>query len=66
MAESVNGFPCRDCADVALARRHIDPARPQNGPFDLDSTRRVEEPKAAGKNQPLAEGSRGTRVNILT
>lgn len=27
--EIVNGYPCRDCADVALAKRNIDPAKPR-------------------------------------
>jgi len=26
--ELVNGYPCRDCADVARAKRNIDPAKP--------------------------------------
>jgi hypothetical protein len=25
----VNGYPCRDCADVALAKRNVDPAKPR-------------------------------------
>ena len=33
----VNGFACRNCADVSLAARHIDPAHPQSGPFDRDA-----------------------------
>ena len=24
--EIVNGFPCRDCADVAVAKRGVDPS----------------------------------------
>jgi len=27
--EMVNGYPCRDCADVALAKRNIDPTKPR-------------------------------------
>jgi hypothetical protein len=29
--EIVNGYPCRDCTDVARAKRNIDPARPEQG-----------------------------------
>ncbi len=28
----VNGFVCMDCADVALAKKDIDPAHPPNSP----------------------------------
>ncbi|WP_203072678.1 hypothetical protein [Falsiroseomonas ponticola] len=28
----VNGYPCRDCTDVARAKRGIDPARPDQEP----------------------------------
>lgn len=66
MAEMINGYPCQDCADVALARRNINPAKPQNGPFELDSTRRIEGSKALGRNLPLSEGPRGTKINLLT
>jgi len=29
----VNGYVCRDCADVALAKRNIDPAHPKDDPL---------------------------------
>ena len=29
---SVNGYLCRDCADVELAKRGIDPAHPKKEP----------------------------------
>jgi hypothetical protein len=35
--EIVNGFVCRNCADTALARRHIDPAHPKDGPFGANA-----------------------------
>lgn len=41
--EIVNGFICRDCTDAERAQRHIDPARPQDGPFGAYAK---EEPKA--------------------
>jgi hypothetical protein len=31
--EIVNGYVCRDCADVALAKRNIDPAHPNEDPL---------------------------------
>ncbi len=33
----VNGFQCRNCSDVDLAKKHIDPAHPKSGPFDVDA-----------------------------
>ena len=33
----VNGYYCRTCADEALAKRNIDPARPKDGPFGRDA-----------------------------
>jgi len=40
----VNGFSCRNCSDVSLAEKNIDPAHPQAGPFG------VNDPKAAEKS----------------
>ncbi len=33
----VNGFQCRNCADVDLAKKHIDPAHPKSGPYGVDA-----------------------------
>ena len=30
----VNGFNCRNCTDVANAKKNIDPAHPRSGPFN--------------------------------
>jgi hypothetical protein len=35
--ELVNGYVCRDCTDVALAKRQIDPAHPKDGPNGRDA-----------------------------
>ncbi len=31
----VNGFQCRNCTDVGYAKKHIDPAHPKSGPYDV-------------------------------
>ncbi|MBY0565998.1 MAG: hypothetical protein K2P70_01705 [Hyphomonadaceae bacterium] len=40
----VNGYSCNNCTDVAYAKKHIDPAHPQSGPYNVnaasDPTRR--------------------------
>ncbi len=33
----VNGFTCRNCTDVDLAKKHIDPSHPQSGPYDVNA-----------------------------
>jgi hypothetical protein len=32
MMEVVNGYPCFNCTDVALAKRNVDPTRPWDDP----------------------------------
>ena len=34
--EMVNGYRCKDCTDVAYAKKNIDPAHPKDGPFGID------------------------------
>ena len=34
----VNGYQCRNCSDVDLAKKHIDPAHPKSGPFGVDAS----------------------------
>lgn len=45
----VNGFTCRNCTDVANAKKNIDPAHPRSGPFnstaELDPSARLEPQK---------------------
>jgi hypothetical protein len=30
---TVNGFSCKNCTEVDLARKHINPAHPKSGPY---------------------------------
>jgi hypothetical protein len=34
---TVNGFLCKNCTDVAYAKKHIDPAHPKSGPYGIDA-----------------------------
>ena len=34
----VNGFACNNCTDVAYAKKHIDPAHPKSGPYDVNAS----------------------------
>lgn len=60
--EIVNGYVCRDCTDVELAKKGEDPAKPK-GVAGAEVTAAEEEPR--GVNRPLAFGERGTQVNVL-
>ncbi len=33
----VNGYLCRNCTDVEKAKKHIDPAHPKSGPFNINA-----------------------------
>jgi len=34
---NVNGFSCKNCTDVDNAKKHIDPAHPEDGPFGINA-----------------------------
>lgn len=62
----VNGYTCRNCTDVDYAKKHIDPAHPKSGPYNIDAktdpTRTFSDPVKAPKysgtsNNPSAAGS---------
>lgn len=66
--EMVNGYRCESCADVALAKRGLDPAKGNQSPFERaqeDATKAGLTVQPLGVNQPLATGVRGTVLNIL-
>lgn len=37
---TVNGFACHNCTEVDQAKKHIDPAHPQDGPFGINAKAR--------------------------
>lgn len=41
---TVNGFSCKNCTDVDYAKKHVDPARPKDGPYGINA-----------KEQPLRQ-----------
>ena len=63
---TVNGFYCRNCADVELAKKGLDPAHPGREysggegyiPPSADSLKQL------GVNQPERDGAVGTRLNL--
>jgi hypothetical protein len=75
----VNGYVCRNCTDIDLAKKGVDPAHP---PDKFDPTQAAKDGKSDptkpgsdlkqtaaavdGVNRPLLAGTIGTQVNILT
>lgn len=55
---NVNGFSCKNCTDVDNAKKHIDPARPNDGPFGINAKNRPEDIKriAARSFDPTYDG----------
>ena len=45
---TVNGYSCKNCADVDNAKRNIDPQHPQDGPFGVNRLPKPGEAKPAG------------------
>ena len=43
---TVNGFLCRNCTDVDNAKKHIDPAHPRSGPYNIDAKTDPTQPPA--------------------
>jgi hypothetical protein len=61
---SVNGYACVNCADEALAKRHLDPRK---SPVELQSQARAQHERlvpALGVNAPLASAATGSRLNL--
>lgn len=47
---NVNGFSCKNCTDVDYAKKHIDPAHPKSGPYNVNAATDPTN-KAAGARQ---------------
>ena len=43
----INGFPCKNCTEVDLAKAHIDPQHPSAGPYGINAKA---DPSLAGKH----------------
>ena len=61
---SVNGYACANCADEALAKRHIDPRKSS---VEVQADARTQHERLApelGVNAPQALASVGSRLNV--
>jgi hypothetical protein len=34
---TVNGYSCKNCTDVDLAKQHVDPSHPKDGPYGVNA-----------------------------
>jgi hypothetical protein len=57
--ETINGFACKDCTDIDYAKKHIDPAHPKNGPYDINKPKDEDDKalKATGDPAVLYAGA---------
>jgi hypothetical protein len=64
----VNGYYCRNCADVELAKKGMDPAHPgreyAGGEVYVPPDRNQADKKELGVNRPEPGGAVGTRLNL--
>ncbi|WP_157619354.1 hypothetical protein [Skermanella stibiiresistens] len=63
--EMVNGYVCRDCADVEKAKKGIDPGVQPDADAGRAKTSILAPGPAKDANQPLGSGTIGTVLNIL-
>ncbi len=51
----VNGYPCKNCTDVELAKKGVDPARPKDGPNGVYRTAREDEATKADASRSVQD-----------
>ena len=49
---TVNGYSCKNCTEVDLAKQHIDPAHPKDGPYGVDAKDHLASPSAPRTQTP--------------
>jgi hypothetical protein len=62
---TVNGFSCRNCAEVDKAKRNIDPANPAGGPFGVNDHGKTAGKAGAAKNHFSAEARQQDLMEAL-
>ena len=68
MSSIVNGYYCRNCADVELAKKGMDPTKPNReysgGEVYVPPSAESKLKQRLGINEPEASGTVGTRLNL--
>jgi hypothetical protein len=64
MSSIVNGYYCRNCADVELAKKGMNPAHPGKDVPEVYVPPSADSKHALGVNAPEKSGSVGTRLNL--
>ena len=62
--EIVNGYVCRDCSDVALAKRNIDPAHPKDGPGQSDAQGKADPSQPGRQSNALLQVHLGRTLDV--
>lgn len=65
MVQLVNGYPCRNAADAALARRGIDPTANSTAADSARSSAPVDKAKSSGAAADLGRVGRGRFVDLI-
>jgi hypothetical protein len=58
----VNGYSCRNCTEVDEAKKHIDPAHPQDGPFGVNA--KAQPPNPADPHQKTSATGQSPAVTF--
>ncbi|WP_374575130.1 hypothetical protein [Phenylobacterium sp.] len=61
--EIVNGYVCRNCTDVANAKRNIDPAHPKDGPYGQNAPQAQSTKEAETRGQAVVFGGSLARLD---
>lgn len=60
----VNGYVCRDCSDVALAKKGVDPAQPERERAAVKHTADTR-PEPGTLGALASQGDVGTRLHVV-
>jgi len=60
----VNGFTCKNCTDVDYAEKHIDPAHPKSGPYDVNAATDPSRESGPDAVKSASAASTGTQLDL--
>ena len=63
---TVNGFSCKNCREVDLAARHIDPQHPRSGVYNVDAAEDTTRPLADREKIEATKAAADASKNQVT
>ncbi len=63
---TVNGYTCKNCTDVDYAKKHIDPAHPKSGPYNVNAADDPSRQNAVQFGGNLSASNTGTSSSTQT